>query len=306
MRALIILMILFFLRCAPDAPHKPTLPGSITGDVSTLFGSKPLDGAEVQLFPNQLVDSTDDMGYFAFNLLLSGTYMITISKNQYVEKVETTYIDESENKTMKFELNGKPIVQDYSVYSIHSTNGFEQFKVIFALSLYDMDAFVADSVMAESNNEKLRLTYQNGDTLSFYKKTLIYSDLTTVDTIIGIAFDFWVKDMGGTFSDTVSSELDRVIDKLPQIVYPVSGDSLSLGDTLKWSSPYLWYYTFVILKIWEIGSTIENPEWISDTLQITDSTYVFNAQIKQGTYNWAVEIIDKLNNSSRAIAWFYH
>jgi|GEM_PF-5240862 len=300
-----IISVFLLLECAPDAPHKPVLPGSINGEVLTLFGSKPLDRASAQLFPDQRVDSTDEQGHFSFTLLSSGSYLVTVSKDLYTAKNETIYIDQGEDTTIRFALNGTPLIQDCSIHSIHSMSSFEQYEIAFALSLFDLDAFIADSVVAESEKEKFILTYQYGDTLGFYRKALSFNGLSTIDTIIGIAFHFWVKDMGGTFSDTAFSELVRVIDKIPQIIYPISGDSLKIGDTLKWTSPYLPYATFVMLKIWELGSSIENPVWMSDTLQITDSTYLFSEQIKDGTYEWAVEIIDRLGNSSRAISWFY-
>ena len=312
MRKLFYLLIVLFLSCAPDAEHKnphdpfnPDATGEIKGEVISLFGSIPLQGSIIHLFPTESEDTTDQTGTFQFTNLIPGIYIITAETDMYVDKAETLQVDGGEEKEIQFKLNGKPDIVDYSICSVHSISTFEKYEAIFTLKFFDPDAFIADSVVAESEHEKFLLLFENGDTIGTYKKRKPYANKIMIDTLTGIPFHFWVKDLGGSYSDTLTTVLVRVIFESAEITFPLPGDTITNGDTLLWTPPIITFNSFILIKIWERGGTPENPDWISDTLSVTDSLLVFTGSLEDGEYEMAVEVQDNFGNISRTIEWFY-
>jgi hypothetical protein len=311
MRLIITSLIIFSLSCAPDAPHKnpldpenPDAKGSIKGIVTTLFGTNPISDAVVTTFPFHKKDTSNNEGKYSITGLKPAVYLVTVEKDRYISEIDTITIEGGEEIESNFQLNGKPTILTSSVNSLHTKSITERYEIIFYLTFLDIDAFIADSAVAESENERFLLQYKTGDTILVYKNSIIYNSYSSAVTLVGIPFSFWVKDLGGSYSDTLLSSLERVIEQSPQIIFPVAGDSISPGDTLRWepimeSSPIY----FILLNIWERYGDPENPVWSSDTLSISDSVFVFTDSIKSGDYEWAVEIHDNFGNCSRCVEW---
>ncbi len=309
MKKIIIFVIFLFLRCAPDAPLRPAQPGTIKGEVKTLFDytPNPLQDAIIEIFPTLKKDTTNEEGKFIFPNLEPGDYIVSVKKEMYVDKAETTRIEEGEENDIQFKLNGKPVIRVCSICSEHSYRNYpnpaESYVAIFTLSMFDIDSIMPPTVVAEYENENIILLYESGDTLGFYRKSLTYTNIAGIEKFVGMLFHFWGKDLGGTYTDTVTAVLERVIDEMPEIIFPDSGDTISTGDTLKWNPPELSPEIFsTILKMWQ---NPENPVWESDTLQITESMFVFIDSLEPGIYDWAVEVQDKYGNCSRTIERLY-
>ena len=306
-KILLFTLTLFLIRCAPDAPLK-TSNAAITGKIVTLFGSAPLEDAIVKIFPSGREDTTNANGNFKFSSLDPGVYIVTVKKDMYIEKSETTNIYRNEVENIQFQLNGKPEIKNYSITSEHTNSNFpyptNKYKVTFQVLFFDPDAFIADSVVAMCSSGKFTLNFQSSDSVGIYSKEFIYNDILTIDTLVGNPYHFWAKDLGGSYTDTVSTSLVRVIEELPDIVYPSCGDSFSIGDTLKWSPPTVVFNAFTLLKIWGVDQGINNPIWVSNTLSVTDTMFIFTKMIPTGVYEWAVEIVDNFGNVGRDIDWF--
>lgn len=313
MKKIIIFVIFLFLRCAPDAPHNnpldpnnPDAKGKIKGEVKTLplVGSNPLQNAIVEIFPTLKKDTTDEEGKFSIPNLEPGDYIVSVKKEMYVDKAETISVEKGVEREIQFKLNGKPVIRTYSICSMHSKNTKETYEVIFTLSFFDPDAyFFVDSVFALSKSEGFSLYFKSGDTVGVFEKKITYNTSGEIDTLVGIPFHFWVKDHEGAYSNTLTTSLARVIHELPDIIFPDSGDTISTGDTLKWNPPELSPEIFsTILKMWQ---NPENPVWESDTLQVTESMFVFIDSLEPGIYDWAVEVQDKYGNCSRTIERLY-
>lgn len=312
MKLILIFLIILYLSCAPNAPHKnpldpenPDAKGKIKGNITTLFGTNPISEVIVTTFPFHKKDSSDNNGNYCITGLEPAVYLVTVEKDRYVSETDTITIEGGEEIENNFQLNGKPIILNHSIQSIHTKNITEMYEIVLCIAFLDIDAFIADSVVAESENERFLLQYKTGDTLLFYENSIIYDNYSSADTLVGIPFSFWVKDLGGSYSDTLSSSLERVIEESNRIIFPASGDTLSPGDTLRWEPPAeISSIYFLLLKIWERYGDPENPVWSSDTLSISDSLFVFTDSIKSGTYEWAVEIHDQFGNCSKTIDWF--
>jgi len=314
MKKFMLPVILLILSCISNAPHtnpydpaNPDAIGKIKGNVCTLFNSNPIEGATVELFPTQRKDTTDGSGNFSFPDLNPDIYIVTANKDFYIEKSCTTEIKGGKEKELQFKLNGKPTIRNCFIYSELENRTYPNpdstFKVIFTLQLFDPDPIPGDSVLAESDKEKIILIYESGDTLRLYKKVKYYNNIYSIDTLIGVDFHFWVRDVGGLYSDTITTNLKRTICKFSNILFPDSGETLSIGDTLKWVPPLLGFEHFTVLRFWQNS---ENPVWVSDTLPGEDSTYIFTeSSIEPGIFDWAVEILDRFRNSSRTITRLY-
>jgi hypothetical protein len=308
-RGILLLVFIILAGCTPDAPHSnpndplnPDATGTIKGKVISIFGSNPIEEAIVTAFPGDHVDTTDAAGDFSFSNLKPDSYLVIARHPAYIERFDTMSLEGGEEKDIQFVLNGKPVIRDYAIYSVHSYTNFPRYTANFCLTFFDIDAYIADSVVAESRDQQLLLQFVSGDSLGVYARELAHISLASLDTLVGIPFEFWLKDLVGAYSDTVSTALVRVLHDRPQIIFPDSLDTLSTGDTLQWITPSPGNFNaHAFLKLWEFGGTILDPDWTSDTLAATDSFYVFLDTLKPGEYSFAVEIQDEFKNTARTI-----
>ncbi len=308
MRYLYFLIIFLLFSCIPNAPHKnpldpenPDATGTIKGEVITLFGSNPLPGALVHLFPGSHIDTTNSEGRFSFSPLQPNDYIVSVTKDMYISKADTVLLIGGEEKEIQFKLNGNLTIIDCSVYSVHSFDAYEEYEAVLTLTFFDPDVPFAESVLAESIYDTLFLQPKSNDSLGIYEKRIHHTSLSTIDTLIGISFSFWAKDLGGAYSDTVSSSLVRVIDQLPNIIFPADSDTISTGDTIRWVPPDASPGFYTLIKMWEFGGNGDNPNWMSDTLLITDSIYIFTETLKSGEYKLSIEAHDSYGDISRTI-----
>jgi hypothetical protein len=312
----ILFLVILLTRCAPDAPHSnpydpenPDSRGTIKGTVVTLFGADPISGAIVEFFPTGKKDTTNIRGEFNLSNLIPQEYIVSVIHLQYVEESDTVELEGGEEKDMTFDLNGRPTIVDCSIHSLHLINHisspFERYEGIYELVFFDPDHYIADSVIAQSEFEKLSLPYYSGESLGFYKLRIPYSVLNTIDTLIGVPINFWTKDLGGSFSDTVTSSLSRVVSDSITIFSPIDGDTIQTGDTILWATPSVSFTPSVFITIWERGSNVENPFWMSDTLSDTTSSYIFSDSLKSGEYELGIEVKDRIGNTSRTVELFH-
>lgn len=308
MRLLSISILLLILgNCAPDAPHSnpndplnPDAKGVIQGKAISIYGYDPIAEAVITAFPGTHADTTDAEGNFHFSRLKPDTYLISAHHSAYITEYDTVNLEGGEEKDIQFVLNGKPIIIDHAIYSVHAYSNYSRYTAHFRLTFFDIDANIADSVIAESEHEKVRLDPLSVESLGIYEKEMPHASITLLDTLIGIPFDFWIKDLIGAYSDTVSAVLVRVLHECPQIIFPDSLDTLHVGDTLRWIPPSLGNFSrSTLVKFWEFGGSIESPEWISDTLSGSDSTLLFPDLLKPGEYDYAIEIMDEFGNTAR-------
>ncbi len=309
MRNILPFLLLFLVSCAPDAPHanpndplNPDAKGIIKGTVISIFGSDPIVGAVVTAFPGDRIDTTDAQGNFRFSNLKPDTYLVSAHHPNYIDKSDTVSLEGGEEKEIQFVLNGRPVIRHHAIYSVNAYSHYSRYTANFTLTFFDIDAYIADSVIAESDSEKVLLQFTSGDSVGTYEREITHGSLNALDSLIGIPFDFWLKDLVGAYSDTVSTALVRVLHDRPQVIFPDSLDTLSIGDTLQWIPPSLGNFTtFTLIKFWDSGGTIDNPDWISDTLSSTDSTFIFLDTLKSGEYEYAIEVKDEFANTARTI-----
>ncbi len=308
-RFIITLVLLMLVGCAPDAPHinphdplNPDAKGAMKGKCISIYGYEPIPGAIITVFPGTGVDTTDAHGDFAFSGLKPDTYLISAYHTAYIRQYDTVSLEGGEEKDIDFVLNGKPIIIDHAIYSIHAYSTYSRYIAHFRLCFSDIDANIADSVIAESEYEKVRLEPSSVESLGIYEKEVAHVNIAALDTLVGIPFDFWIKDLIGAYSDTVSASLVRVLHECPEIIFPDSLDTLHAGDTLRWIPPSLGNFsTTALIKFWEFGGSIDVPDWISDTLNGLDSSFLLSDSLKPGEYDYAIEIIDEFGNTARTI-----
>lgn len=306
-----VLALLLLLNCAPDAPHSnpndplnPDARGIIKGTVISIVGYDSIMGAVVTAFPGTHVDTSNGRGNFSFSNLKPDTYLVSVHHDAYIDECDTVCLEGGEEEDIQFVLNGKPVIRHHAIYSVHSYARSARYTANFTLTFFDIDAYIADSVIAEYDDEKVRLQFASapGESLGVYEREIAHTTIAALDSLIGIPFDFWMKDLIGAYSDTVSGVLVRVLHERPQIVFPDSLDTLVTGDTIQWIPPSAGTFTtFTLLKFWEFGGTIDNPDWQSDTLSGTDSTFIFLDTLKASEYEYAVEIKDEFGNTVRTI-----
>jgi hypothetical protein len=305
------LLLMLLLNCATDAPHSnpndplnPDAKGIIKGTVISIFGYDSIAGAVVTAFPGIHVDTTDARGSFRFSNLKPDTYLVTAHHDAYIDEYDTVNLEGGEEKDIQFVLNGKPVITDHSIYSVHSYSRSARYTANFTLTFFDIDAYIADSVVAESEYEKVRLqfAFAQGESVGVYEQEVAHVSIADLETLIGIPFGFWIKDLIGAYSDTVSAVLVRVLQERPQIIFPDSLDTLSIGDTLQWIPPILGNFTtFTLIKFWGFGGSVEDPDWTSDSLDGMDSLFVFLDSLKPGEYEYAIEVKDEFGNTARTI-----
>lgn len=308
-RLAVVLPLLLLIYCAPDAPHtnpndplNPDAKGIIKGKSISIFGSDPIAGAVITAFPGTHCDTSDAQGNFMFSNLKPDTYLVSAHHDAYIDESDTVYLEGGEEEDIQFVLNGKPVIVDHSAYSVNSFSNFARYTANFTLTFFDIDAYIADSAVAESEYEKVVLQFALGDSIGVYEKEIPHASIESLDTLVGVPFDFWIKDLIGAYSDTVSGTLVRVLHDRPLIVFPDSLDTLSRGDTIRWVPPSLGTFTtFISITFWEFGGTIEDPDWTSDTLNGTDSFFVFLDTLKSGEYDYAIEVRDRYGNTARTV-----
>ncbi|TET24504.1 MAG: carboxypeptidase regulatory-like domain-containing protein, partial [Candidatus Cloacimonadota bacterium] len=153
MRYLYFLIIFLLFSCIPNAPHKnpldpenPDATGTIKGEVITLFGSNPLPGALVHLFPGSHIDTTNSEGRFSFSPLQPNDYIVSVTKDMYISKADTVLLIGGEEKEIQFKLNGNLTIIDCSVYSVHSFDAYEEYEAVLTLTIYDPEVPFAELV----------------------------------------------------------------------------------------------------------------------------------------------------------------
>jgi hypothetical protein len=302
-------LFLFLVQCAPEAPHSnpndplnPDSKGIIEGRCLSIFGSNPIEGTVITAFPGIHSDTTDAQGNFRFVNLKPDTYLVSAHHDAYIDEDDTVSLEGGEEREIQFVLNGKPVIIHHGIYSVNSYSRYARYTANFTLTFFDIDAYIADSAIAESDYEKVHLQFASGDSIGVYEQEIAHFTVDDLDTLIGIPFDFWIKDLIGAYSDTVSAALVRVLHERPEVIFPDSLDTLSTGDTLQWIPPSLGNFaTFTFIKFWEYGGNIENPDWKSDSLSGTDSAFVFLDTLKPGEYEYAIEVKDVFGNTARKI-----
>lgn len=310
------LVLTAWLACsAPhDNPLDPSLGGNVEGRVLTRRATG-IANAEVLVPAAGRVARTDSAGSFGLYGLPDGLLKFQLAADGCVAESVVVALERGRIDKLDVYLDGLPYVQDCRFTTHRQGRDWPPNPLTycrFTATASDADGETdIDSVWVEipAVGYARRLDYDPDRQLFTRTLAALLLPGQSLETLMGQSVLFKVADQESAVVQAPPCYLSRIIEYLPEPVFP-SG----WADTLRGDTTFIWHrfdhgfwvsYHCEIVRI-EGGG----PAGIAATFDRPapqDTTYLYYAaELTSGDYYWTVEAIDAFGNSARSPEERFH
>jgi len=284
-----------------DPDSKDYIYGQIQGTVETYrVPHQPISGAEVFWENASMISETGQSGQFVFSAVEPLDGWIYFRTDDYF--YDSLYV--SWNNLRQYEirqyLNMIPVADSLIFYSsiLNLYNDLQLILLSIRVRIEDPDNDV-DSVYVVSPGLELKSYLHYDLETQFFSRELSMQDLgiNSPESVIGHAFDIYVKDKLGNKIRLSSDVIKRIIKEQVELISPGGHDIVGPTPTLRWIpvSP-----GFPLEYRVEVYTDEMNLVWYKDHLPETTSSLIIENPLPAEKYRWAVWIIDEFQNRSRS------
>jgi hypothetical protein len=293
------------LHTNPMDPLCPWSDITVKGMVYSLSG-RGISSASLHFLSSDITVFCDDSGYYYADGLLPQEDTVVVEAEGY--KTDSLIMDfQPGDKLQKnFILFFIPVIDSQKVYSynLKYSSPTEKNGVICDLYITDRDRImdIADVKLKYGYNI---MTINDHIMLNDYS-AVYRADITqdnsniSVFDMVGLNFVPVVKDYEDIVTIGTGGHLVRVIENIPDILYPEEGDYLYKGDTIKWHVTVPSFSAVVDVNIMRNDSLI----WQEKNLSPSDSMYVFDDILPSGTYQLRIILRDEYGDWGARQIWF--
>jgi hypothetical protein len=301
--------------CFSDAPHDNPLDAShglsshsIGGSVHTYYPHPPrsiIAGAEVCLWPQRIITTTNADGTFRFNELESGKYKVVCTKPGFSS--DSIEIDIPIASTMDFFLDGLPYFQEFKITTHHISQWFpaeDSYYLEIEVTASDSDGVEElDIAWMDIPEMGISDTLQESSTAGLFTHTIIPQEVSNrfIHSFVGKEFYFYLRDNFGSQIVSPPKFITRIVENVPVLDFPIQWDTVSeFPFDFTWQAIYLPFPFSLRLELFRIFSGFNaQVDEISD-IPGNSSSYSYNKTLEAGDYFWVLYIVDEFGNCSRS------
>lgn len=191
-----------------------------------------------------------------------------------------------------------PILQ---VVSFHCLQYYPQQEQYFLEAMvYDEGAENADSVKFVYADTVYYEMFLSGSKWRLSLESASYLSVNIFD-LIGVPYDAILYYSGGDSVITDEACLLRIIEEIPEPIYPKDNVAISNNFEMSWEELSIKFdFTYTITVCFIAPSSyvteIDRIEGLSDTL----TAYTYSEDLMEGSYYWTLGIVDVYGNISRS------
>lgn len=313
--SLIFILLYLLLNCFSDAPRdNPLDTGNnmpkyqLNGFVQTYYPNLTnsfLRNARITLVPSNEFSISDADGYFFFNNLSPGTYVIYCQATGFVE--DSMEIKIENNKQVNFRLDGLPYFKNISISTHHISRWFpvdDLYFLQFAVAAGDTDGVEElDIAEFEIADYSIRDTLDQSVTAGKFDFTFFLNDygIASLHQLIGKPFMFYIKDNFGATQASDKQYINRIIEETPVLLAPVELTVIqSIPFNIQWERIFLPYPFTLKIEIFRIVSGLNIKVAEIPNISGELDTYSYGNVLSPGDYFWTLYIKDEFGNESRS------
>ncbi len=307
--------ILFLIGCTQDAPRdNPFDPdnslyryaGEISGTVTSRYiPYNPLDSVNVELLPDAISTYTDHDGQFRFHDLPPGTHILFLQKPGYQFLTDTIQVISQEISNRLFRMNGKPSIDSVRLITKHISHWWPiEHEYLLSVNVWvnDRDGVSdVDSVVMIIPEWTFNIGLSQESAVGEYSATFFDSDfLPAIFTELpGREILFSAVDRAGSESDTIRTQVARIIASTPVTLSPGNQDVVEAQPWFRWFSfdaGYAITYSVAIFRLDDSGI----PQFVqgSEPLSISTLEWQVPEALSPALYYWTLTVTDRFGNSS--------
>ena len=306
---LLVTLILNSCDALRDNPLDPNstdhLLGSISGSVQTFsLPYTPISGVEVYWKPGNIMVLTDTSGSFKISNVRTDDGMLIFRKAGFHTDTISVQWRGSKKISEQVNLNSYPTLDSMAIYSevinVSDTSS-QMYQLVFDIKVTDLDNDI-DTMFVINDQLGLRKPMDFDIANKTYESILTPEELnlTDVEQVVGLKFNFLLKNiMGGVYQldgGTITRVIkNRIIGLLPDGNKIIS----SFPFTLQWSSfnpGYNFHYEVQVFT-----NDVSNPLLVLSQNNISSQDTTYNVDsLATGNYWWVIWVIDDFNNMSRS------
>ncbi len=282
--------------------------GMVTGETRTYYPpSSPISDVEIRMEPGSFITNSNSSGKFLFENVPAGSYIITAQKENYALVENSIGVKLNQTTTVELNLDGLPFILSFSVSSSRISRWFPEEDLL----LLDVQARVDDPngfsdiklVTFEIPDLSFTDTLEINQSLNTYSKQVLQTQLpnSSLHDILGRQLYLKVQDQAGFECKSQPNFLARVIDVLPEAVFPQGLVVLTKPrPVLIWKANTLSFnYTFSVELLQVYGGVINDLIWFQPDINKTEKSIAVPDSLIDGIYFWRVAIVDDFGNLSR-------
>lgn len=306
--------LVMMVGCMRDAPRDNVFDpqsslyensGSISGTITRQYPPHgPVDSVRVELSPQNMIVFSDQAGGFRLGRLKPGDYSLLMSKVLYEPVVESVTVIAGEAADLLVRLNGKPSISSVDLVTKHISHWWpieDEYILSVTVDVSDIDgeldvdtvfmkvdALGFDTLLTEGSSGQFSTVFFDSDFLPEP-----FSELQGRNIL------FQCVDKPGAYSDTLSSQVSRIISSSPVTVSPASQTVVDSLPVFRWSSfevGYSFTYSVDVFRLDESGI----PQFVqgSDELHISTFQWQANTPLPEAFYYWTLSVTDRFGNIS--------
>lgn len=307
---LVTCLILTFISLTCDAPHSnPLDPENPSRQLFQLEGyvysfSLPriaLQNALILWTPENKASLTNSQGYFKIETTTKKDGWLIVNLEGY--RADSVYIIWNSTKFYKefflYQIPKLDSIEFYSVLTNHYPN-IQNITLNVRAKINDKDNDV-DSVFIQNSSMNIRLPLNYNNQSKFYEREFTDFELSVDDLseLIGVKFDFIVKDLNGNEYNVGSEKLNRIIKDEIILESPINYDSTSSKPTLIWRrfNPGFKFYYNVEIYNDEFPPSIV---WSKKNINMDSISVAVDMALPSGNYFWVLWCVDQFLNRARS------
>lgn len=307
--------ILILAGCTRDAPRdNPFDPenslfhyaGEISGTVTQRYAPyDPLDSVKVELLPEMISAYTNGNGSFRFRELAPGTRSLFLSKPGYESLLETVRVVSRQIADPLFRLNGKPAIDSIRLSTRHIAHWSpieHEYILSVTVRVNDRDGESdVDSVNMTIPKFAFSAGLSRRNVDGQYEATIFNSDFlpAAFSDLPGRDILFFATDRNGSVSDTIRTQIARIITPTPATLSPGSLEAVEARPWFRWSSFEVGYTIIYWVSIFRLDDS-GIPQFVQGSEPLTASTLEWQVpdSLAPALYYWTLTVTDHFGNSS--------
>jgi len=304
-RIIFILAILLFFSCYIDQPHdsrydtlNPFGKSSIYIEVYDKKGI-PIESVSVTI-NDTLTFYTDKKGVFSLGTFIHGVISFDIEKEGYRILEKDTLLKSGIPLSLAIELNFIPVIESFRAYSsvkrIISFDDTIDYNTDYIAEITEKDEIEdIDSCVMRISTMRFPMDIYEKDgaiicSLKFEEENGFFNiyDMQGEDAFIE------VYDKSKEMISSWNTNVVRFIERIPSIIFPENGGTLTLPDTLKWSPSDELFESYFRIEILNDSTTV----FFKDSIKSTDSILYIDTLFRENSYKMVLKHIDMFGNYS--------
>jgi hypothetical protein len=302
------------ISCVSDAayenPYDPrsglvAKGGVIRGAVTIYYDlNVPLDSARITLLPSGIYLETGLNGRFEFRDIPTGEYSVFCEKEGYAtDSVSLNLVnDEIEHN---FRLNAVPEIKESTLTTHHISRWWpveDRHIMELKVKVDDKDGInEIDSVWMTINEYNYAQSLERSENLMEFGIVILDYQLpvSPLHLIQGKQINTICTDLYGNTSVPKTLYITRIIDNVPQIVYPSNQETIdSFPVIFNWQPEFLLYPITYKLEIYQVNFGLFTKIFETDSIDHQVSEFEYANELPAGDYFWLIYVVDSDGNTS--------